>query len=49
MDTEYSLLIERFDELVEQEMLAFGLNPDSETDRAIYYQARIAQLKAREH
>jgi hypothetical protein len=38
-----------FDSLVESEMLAFGLNPDSDTDRRIYYTARIAQLKANEH
>jgi hypothetical protein len=45
----YPVLIERFQELVEREMLACGLNPYDELDKQIHYQARIASLRGREH
>jgi len=40
---------ERFEALATNEMLAQGLNPDDDHDRWIYYTARIASLRAREH
>jgi hypothetical protein len=39
----------RFDELIEQEMLAHGLNPDHPRDLNIYLRAKLAELKSREH
>jgi hypothetical protein len=45
----YPALIERFQELVEREMLACGLNSDDDRDKQIHYQARIASLRGREH
>jgi hypothetical protein len=39
----------RFAVLVEQEMLAHGLNPDDPRDLNIYLRAKLAELKSREH
>jgi hypothetical protein len=39
----------RFTVSVETNMLAHGLNPDDDRDRWIYYTARIAELRAKEH
>jgi hypothetical protein len=38
-----------FEELLETEMLRYGLNPDDPRDELIYLRAKLMELRSREH